>query len=73
LPAAVVVPSSEDDVVGVIKYAAANGLKIIPVGGQLAGFVVVNGKCIYLDMKKLAEVKVETRNETVTVGGSTRW
>jgi len=73
LPAAVVIPSTEEDVVSVVQYAAKNGLKVIPSGGGCAGFLVVDSKSIYLNLHKLNSVDVDEEKETVTVGGGTIW
>jgi hypothetical protein len=72
-PSAIVVPSSEDDVIAVVKYAASHGLRIIPAAGQVAIFVVVNAQTVYLDMKNFSQVEINTDAETVTVGGGSRW
>lgn len=73
LPSAVVTPSTEDDIIAVVKYARANNLRVLPSGGGCAGFVVVNTKTIYLHMEKFNGVKVDTKHHRVIVGGGARW
>ncbi|KAI0470176.1 FAD-binding domain-containing protein [Xylaria cf. heliscus] len=71
LPAATVVPSTKEDVVAVVRYAAANGLKVVPQCGGCGGLVVTNNKTIYLDMGKFRSVEVDVESQTVTFGGGT--
>ncbi|KAI3322164.1 FAD-binding domain-containing protein [Xylariaceae sp. AK1471] len=71
LPAAAIVPSTEKDVVAVVQYAAANGLKILPQCGACGGLVITNNKTIYLDMEKFRSVDVNAEARTVTFGGGT--
>ncbi|KAI1496069.1 FAD-binding domain-containing protein [Biscogniauxia marginata] len=69
LPAAAVVPSTEDDVVAVVRFAAANGLRVLPSCGACGGVVIINNKTLYLDMEKVRSVDVNTEARTVTLGG----
>jgi FAD/FMN-containing dehydrogenase len=69
MPAAAVVPSTEDDVVSVVRFAAANGLKVLPQCGGCGGVVITTNKTIYLDMDKFRSVKVDPEARTVTFGG----
>ncbi|KAI0409555.1 FAD-binding domain-containing protein [Xylaria palmicola] len=70
-PAAIVVPSTKEDVVAVVQYAAANGLKVLPQCGGCGGLVITNNKTICLDMGKFRSVDVNTEAQTVTFGGGT--
>ncbi|KAI0447825.1 FAD-binding domain-containing protein [Xylaria telfairii] len=70
-PAATVVPSTKEDVVAVVRYAAANGLKVLPQCGGCGGLVITNNKTIYLDMGKFRSVNVDVKSQTVTFGGGT--
>ncbi|KAI1756940.1 FAD-binding domain-containing protein [Xylaria castorea] len=71
LPAATVVPSTKEDVVAVVRYAAANGMKVLPQCGGCGGLVVTNNKTIHLDMGKFRSVNVDVESQTVTFGGGT--
>ncbi|KAI0863683.1 FAD-binding domain-containing protein [Xylaria cubensis] len=71
LPAATVVPSTKEDVVAVVRYAAANGMKVLPQCGGCGGLVVTNNKTIHLDMGKFRSVDVDVVSQTVTFGGGT--
>ncbi|KAI0457797.1 FAD-binding domain-containing protein [Xylaria acuta] len=71
LPAATVAPSTKEDVVAVVRYAAANGLKVLPECGGCGGVVVTNNKTLYLDMGKFRSVDVDVKSHTVTFGGGT--
>ncbi|KAI1329199.1 FAD-binding domain-containing protein [Xylariaceae sp. FL0255] len=69
LPAAVIVPSTDEDVVAVVKFAAAEGLKVIPKCGACGGLVVTNNKTFLLDMERFRSVSIDTDAQTVTFGG----
>ncbi|CAJ2501346.1 Uu.00g041990.m01.CDS01 [Anthostomella pinea] len=69
LPAAAVVPSTEDDVVAIVQFAAANGLKVLPQCGACGGLVITTAKTLYVDMEKFREVDVDRDARTVTFGG----
>lgn len=69
LPAAVVVPSSEDDVVATVSFAAQNGFQLIPAGGGHGSFVPINNRTIYVDMKNLSSIKADESAGLVTFGG----
>lgn len=68
LPALVVVPNSEQDVIDAIKYAKEAGL-VIAVGGGGHGFVALSAKTLYLDMKDINEVVLDEKAGQVRVGG----
>lgn len=70
-PAATIVPSTEDDIVAVVKYAAANGFKVLPQCGACGGLVITNNNTICLDMEKFRSVEVNAEARTVTFGGGT--
>ncbi|KPM43154.1 hypothetical protein AK830_g3401 [Neonectria ditissima] len=73
LPASVITPSTEEEIIEVLKYASANNLRVLPAGGGCAAYVVVNGKTIYLHMENFKNVHVDTERDLVTVGGGVRW
>ncbi|KAL9624825.1 MAG: hypothetical protein Q9160_000871 [Pyrenula sp. 1 TL-2023] len=69
LPAAVVVPSSEDDIVAAVNFAAQNGFQLIPAGGGHGSFVPINNRTVYMDMKNFRSVEVDKSAGSVTFGG----
>ncbi|KAH9908974.1 FAD-binding domain-containing protein [Xylariomycetidae sp. FL2044] len=69
LPAAAIVPSTEDDIVAVVRFAAANGLRVLPQCGACGGVVVTSRRTLYLDMEKFRSVQVDAGARTVTFGG----
>ncbi len=73
LPAAVVVPSNEGDIVAVTKLAREHGFNILPKGGGVSAFSVLNQKSLYMDLKKFNRIEYDSALETVTVGGGARW
>jgi FAD/FMN-containing dehydrogenase len=71
VPAAVITPSTVDDIVAVVKFAFENGFRVLPENGAHSTFVRIDDKTIYLDMKKLATVSIDKANSCVSVGGGT--
>ena len=69
LPAAIVEPSSEEDIAAAIRFATANKLHIIPGNGGHGSFVKITDKTLYLDLKNLKHVSVGKESESVTFGG----
>ena len=69
LPAAVIVPSNEDDILAIIHFATQHGLQIIPGNGGHGSFVPITNRTIYLDMKKFKDVKVNKEEKSVSIGG----
>ena len=69
LPAAVVVPSTEDDIIAAIRLAEAKGFRVIPGSGGHGSFVPIDGKTVYLDLKKLRTVSVDKSNDSVIIAG----
>lgn len=69
LPAATIVPATEEDIIATIKYAAGKQLKVIPAGGTHGTAVPINEGCIYLDMAKFDDIDLDEDAETVTMGG----
>lgn len=73
VPAAIVTPSSEEDVVAVVRAAAESGLKIVPAGGQVGSNILVDDQTIYLDLCRLDSFSIDSAGGTVTVSGGTMW
>ncbi len=71
LPAAVIVPVVEEDIVSAIKFASENGYKLIPASGTHGPFVPIDERVIYLDMRKFDTVALDENAGTVTLGGGT--
>ncbi|KAK5734577.1 hypothetical protein LTR17_008798 [Elasticomyces elasticus] len=68
-PAAIIVPSNEEDIVATIKYAAANELKVIPVDGAHGTFVPIDEHCIYLALSAFDRIDLDEEAGSVTFGG----
>ncbi|KAK7432102.1 hypothetical protein QQZ08_001392 [Neonectria magnoliae] len=73
LPVSIITPSTEEEIIEVVKYASAKNLRVLPAGGGCSAYVVVNGKTIYLNMQNFKDVIVDTTKHIVTVGGGVRW
>lgn len=71
LPTAAIIPACEDDIVAAVRYAAENGLKLVPADGTHGTFVPIKEQCLYLDMRKFNRVDLNENAETVTMGGGT--
>ncbi|KAF2488509.1 FAD-binding domain-containing protein, partial [Lophium mytilinum] len=69
LPFAVVVPSTEEDIMAVVNFASQNSLHVVPGGGGHGNFVPIDDKTIYLDMKKFNSVTVNKEESSVAIGG----
>lgn len=72
MPAATVVPATEGDVVAAVKFASTHGLKVRVAGGEHSTAVPVDAECLYLDMKRFDEIRLDDTREdqeaTVTLG-----
>ena len=69
LPALVVVPKSDDDVVSAIQYGKEKGLRVIPKGGGHGSFVPIDSKTLYLDLKNFNKVELDKDAGVVRIGG----
>ncbi|CAK7206772.1 hypothetical protein SEUCBS139899_009578 [Sporothrix eucalyptigena] len=69
LPAVVVVPQTEADIVTALQYAVDNGLRVVVAGGGHAPFVPVTAKTLYLDMRQFKSIILKDIESTVTIGG----
>jgi FAD/FMN-containing dehydrogenase len=69
VPAAVIVPATEEDIAKAISYARENGLKLIPTGGTHGPFVPVDSGSVYMDMRQFKTIQLDEDSATVTVGG----
>lgn len=69
LPAVVVDPASEDDVIAAAHYAESNDMVIIPASGGHGTFVPIGKNTLYLDMRKFKTVTVDEKTSTVHIGG----
>ncbi|KAL4886875.1 hypothetical protein BJY04DRAFT_176742 [Aspergillus karnatakaensis] len=66
-PAATVIPSTEEEIISVLNYAATKKLQVIAVTGARAPFVPVTERSLLLDMRNFRDVSV--RPGSVTFGG----
>ncbi|KAH8879684.1 FAD-binding domain-containing protein [Thozetella sp. PMI_491] len=69
LPALIVKPHSEDDIIDAIRLAKEKGLTLLPASGGHGSFVPVTPKTLYLDLKAFNSVVVDKEAATVRVGG----
>ncbi|KAL9114664.1 MAG: hypothetical protein Q9227_001342 [Pyrenula ochraceoflavens] len=69
LPAAVVVPSTENDILSIIKFALENGLQVVPTSGGHGSFVPIGHRTIYVDLKEFRKVTVNKAEQSVTIQG----
>lgn len=67
--AAIVVPSTEEDIVAVVKFAINNGLKVLPTAGKHGSFLPINERSIYLDMKNFKDIALDEEAVCVKIGG----
>ncbi|KAL4862589.1 hypothetical protein BDV12DRAFT_207155 [Aspergillus spectabilis] len=66
-PAAVVIPSSEKEIISVLRLAATKKLQVIPMAGAHSPFVPITERSLLLDMRNFRDVSV--RPGSVTFGG----
>ncbi|KAK1063260.1 hypothetical protein LTR33_012329 [Friedmanniomyces endolithicus] len=69
LPAAVIVPANEEDIRAVIKYAACQGLRVLPVAGAHGTFVPIDDRCVYLDLSRFNTIELDEDAGAATFGG----
>ncbi|ERS95257.1 uncharacterized protein SPSK_06269 [Sporothrix schenckii 1099-18] len=69
VPAVVVIPESESDVVAAIVYAKDNSLRVVVAGGGHAPFIPVTAKTLYLDLRRFKSIVLDEGASTVTIGG----
>lgn len=67
--AVIVVPSTDEDIISVIKFAAGKNLKLLPTAGKHGSFLPVNERSIYLDLKMFDTVELDENLACVNVGG----
>ncbi|POR33263.1 FAD-linked oxidoreductase [Tolypocladium paradoxum] len=74
-PAAVVVqPGTVDEVSTAVKYATANNISLVVMGGghSTSGASSSDGGMV-IDLRRMNAVKVDTAAKTVTFGGGCKW
>ncbi|KAK1067161.1 hypothetical protein LTR12_014394 [Friedmanniomyces endolithicus] len=69
LPAAVILPANEDDIRAVVKYAACQGLRVLPVAGAHGTFVPIDDRCVYLDLSRFNTIELDEDAGAATFGG----
>jgi FAD/FMN-containing dehydrogenase len=72
-PAAIITPSSEQDVAAVVRFAAANNLQVFPTAGGHGQNVTLDKQVIYLDLEKLRSWDIDAENGAVTIQGGATW
>lgn len=66
-PAAVVIPSTEEEIISILRLAAAKKLQVVPVAGAHSPFVRLTEISLLLDLRNFRDVIV--RPGSVTFGG----
>ncbi len=73
-PAAVVFPRDETDVVAIVAYAGAHGLRIAPLfTGHNAGPLGAMDDTILVNVRELRSIAIDPVTERVRVGAGVRW
>lgn len=67
--AAIVVPSTEEDIVAVVKFATNNGFKVLPTAGKHGSYLPINEQSIYLDLNNFKDIALDTEVGCVKIGG----
>ena len=67
--AIIVAPSTEEDIVSVVKFAAGNKLKVLPTAGKHGSFLPIDERSTYLDLKKFDTLELDERLGSVKIGG----
>lgn len=67
--AVIVVPSTEEDIISIVKFAAGNNLKVLPTAGKHGSFLPINERCIYLDLEMFDTVGLIEELGCVNIGG----
>jgi FAD/FMN-containing dehydrogenase len=67
--AAIVVPSTEQDITSVIRYTARTDLKILTTAGKHGTVLPIDERSIYLDLAKFDTVELEEGAGCVKIGG----
>jgi FAD/FMN-containing dehydrogenase len=67
--AAIVAPSTEEDIVAVVKFSAQHGFKVLPTAGKHGAFLPINERSIYLDLKNFDNIKLDEEAGSVEIGG----
>lgn len=67
--AAIVVPSTEQDIAAVVGFAAQNDLTILPTAGKHGNFLPIDQRSIYLDLKNFGSVELDEAQGCVEIGG----
>lgn len=69
LPALILTPDCEGDIVDAIKYAKEHGLTVVAANGTCAPFVSITSKTLYLKLNKFNGVDLDVTSKTVRIGG----
>ncbi|KAK4556426.1 hypothetical protein LTR86_006570 [Recurvomyces mirabilis] len=72
LPAAIITPVTETDVINTIRFASSRKegkQKVIPTGGGHGTFVPIDSRTLYLNLSHFKSIHLDEEVETVTFGG----
>jgi len=67
--AVIVVPSTEEDIVSIVNFAAQNNLKVLATAGKHGSWLPINERSIYLDTKNFDTVELDEETACVKIGG----
>lgn len=67
--AIIVVPSTEEDIASVVKFAAGNDLKVLATAGKHGSFLPINERGIYLDLKRFDTLELDEDSGCINIGG----
>jgi FAD/FMN-containing dehydrogenase len=67
--AMIVVPSTEEDIASVVKFAAGNDLKVMATAGKHGSFLPIDERSIYLDLKRFDTLELDESLGCVKIGG----
>ncbi|KAK5061077.1 hypothetical protein LTR84_007618 [Exophiala bonariae] len=69
LPALILEPEIDEDIVDAIKFAKTNGLILVVANGTCGPFVPITSKTLYMKMSRFNHVDLDMSSETVRIGG----
>jgi hypothetical protein len=69
LPAVLVVPDTEQDIIEAIQFAKDKGLHVVTACGKHGAFVPITNTTLYLDLKTFGSFTLDKAAKTVTLGG----
>jgi FAD/FMN-containing dehydrogenase len=67
--AIIVVPSTEEDIISIVKFAAGNDMKVLATAGKHGSFLPIDERSIYLDLKRFDTLELDEGLGCVKIGG----